>query len=440
MNTTIQQNGNWIDYSEEELSILEEEYFLEEEKFITRIYVALIGIIATNSLFGFFLPSTLLRITELVFCGVTGHSLYRLYKMDAMIKFQGWSKLLCTLLVLCLLQILIRGNWLELSMREIPLYILSKTFCLPYLLPFCILFLPNREHIEKISNIFFWGSLLVFPIWLLNADNLIGKTFEGESIGAYLPFLACFLIAYPTELSTRRKITVWIIWAIYLVLMLLNARRNMIFSLAYYAFIGYYVNIGKHISSSMTLRIIFNGVASFMVIIPLVLNFSFLTSTYFQRLNERLGENTRTEVELLFWADYMSSTQPEQAFGKGAYGSYYQESKNLQTGEVSTDRFLIETGYLNMLLKGGYVFMVIIILIMLTCMIKAFQIKWLEGLYLRLAFILYPIDCYTTDLTCFFTFQSVIFWLSINLVLSNWPQYEEDDQGEYEFETECLKH
>lgn len=425
------QNSEITNYSEEEISVWAEECFLEEEKYITRIYVALLGLIATNPLFENFIPSTALRITELAFCAVMAHSLFTLYRLKALVFFQGWSKFLCTLLALCLIQILIRGNWLELTGKELPLYFLSNIFCLPYLLPFCLLFLPNKDHIERISNIFFWGTLLVIPIWIINANNLIGKTFEGESIGAYLPFLGCFLIAYPTNLPKGRKLILWSIWGIYLLLMLLNARRNMIFSLCFYGFIGYYVNLSKFIGSR-TMRIIISTIIGTLVAAPLFLSFSSIMGNYFSRLENRMDEDTRSGVELLFWADYANSTQIQHAFGKGSHGSYYQEMIDKDTGEITTDRVLIETGYLNMLLKGGYIFMAVLIVLMITCFIKSFEIKPTEGTFCKLIFILFAVDCYATDLVCMFTTQSVIFWISVNLALDYWEQneysnFEEDE-------------
>lgn len=430
MTETKTHNSSLADYTDEELSAWEEVCFLNEEKYITRIYVALIGIIAANQLLEFVLPSTFIRIIELGFFVFITSSFFRMYRLKALVRFEGWPKILCVLIVLCLIQILIRGNWQELSLKDLPLYILNRIFCLPYLLPFCVLFLPNSDHVKRISSIFYWGTLFVIPMWIIHFDSLIGETFEGESIGAYLPFLGCFLLAYPTELPTRRKIVLWSIWGTYLLLMLLNARRNMIFSLCFYAFIGYYVNIGKHIGSTM-LRFFLNGLAVLIVALSLLLNFSTITGSYFQRLNDRINEDSRSGVELLFWADYLTSTPMEQAFGKGAYGSYYQEMTNKETGETTTDRFVIETGYLNMLLKGGYVFMAIIIIVMLTCFVKSLRIQWLEGLYLRLAFILFAIDCYTLDLICMFTTQSVIFWLSVNLALDYWPKYSEEADEDY---------
>lgn len=430
-------NNNATNYSEEEQFAREDAWLLEEEKYVSNFYIALIILLSIGQLIEPLFGTTIARLLELLSLVTMVISFLRLKRQGSLIKFQGWSRALCLMVSLCLLQVFLRGSWSELGLKDLGLYIINTTFSLPYIVSLCILFLPNTYHIDRISNIFFWGTLLVVPIWLINLDNLVQDLWRGESVGAYLPFLACFLLSYPNSLSRRRKIIMWIIWGIYLALMILNARRNMIFSLSVYAAIAYYIRIGRHMNSAFK-RIIFNGLTLSIVVLPLLLNFSTSSNANLKRLNNRITEDTRSSVELFFLADYYTYTQAEQAFGKGAYGTYFQYTWNKEIGKMGEERFVVETGYLNMMLKGGYILMFIIILFLLTCLIKALWAEGPEGIYFRFAFIYFIVACYATDLVCICTFQSVVFWLSVNLLLTHQPLCEEYGPCEENIESQLI--
>lgn len=417
------------EYFDEELGTLEYEFFCKEEKYVTWYYVSLIVLLSFSQLIEPFFETTIARSVELLSLIVMAYSFVRLKLQGSLIKFRGWRFGLCMILFLCMLQVFIRGHWSGLDIKELGIYIVNQTFSLPYIVAISMLFLPSGYHVDRICHIFFWGTLLVLPIWLIHSDELVQDLWKGETIGAYLPLLTCFLLAYPNNLSWRRKLLLWGIWGVYLVLMALNARRNMIFTLFSYAAIAYYINVGKYMRSAFA-RIILNALITSIIALPLLLNLPTFSNSNFKRLNSRITEDTRSAIELFFLADYYTYTPTEQAFGKGSYGTYYQHTWNMEEEKMGKERFVVETGYLNMMLKGGYILLAVMILVLLICLIKSFGTDGLEGIFFRLAFIYFIVACYATDLICTLTFQSVIFWLSVNLLLTHQYIHEEDELDE----------
>ena len=100
------------------------------------------------------------------------------------------------------------------------------------------------KYYKEILQLFYKASLFVIPIWILNSNLLVQlDTYKGEHIGVYLPFLSAFLLGFLPLFRKKEKYFVVSIWAIYFMLMLLNARRNVSLSLALYAFIAYIFSI-----------------------------------------------------------------------------------------------------------------------------------------------------------------------------------------------------
>ena len=86
------------------------------------------------------------------------------------------------------------------------------------------------------------------------------------------------------------------------------------------------------------------------------------------------------------------------------------------TMEVSFDRNVIETGYLNLLLKGGLLHIASLLAILFTALFKALSTKknLIRGMGMFL--IVYLLDLYMTDHLCYFAVKPVVFWLIISIV------------------------
>lgn len=388
----------------------------KEKRAVCTIYSLLILMICIDAFLSSFVVSTLIRGTELFSLTVILFNLYRLKRLGSLHLPQGSLRLSVLFLFAMIVTIVARGNWND-SMQNLLLKLLDFYGFLSFVLPFIIIPLPNARHLDIIKKVFFIGALISIPLWILNIGQLVQDEFYGESVGMYMPVFAAFLWGFPFVKKSNRRIC-FAIWAIYIVLMALNARRNMMFLLFSFGAIAYYCNnlsrFAKHRIQGIGLTIA-AIIISILLVVP---TFDFLSGNVFGRFSNHIGEDTRSYVEELFLLDFTSSPIEDWIWGRGLDGSYYQEMINYDTGEVKTDRSGIETGYLNNILKGGVLYASVIVVIMLACLFRSIRVKNIYSVYLRLVFLMFFVDLYSTVLMGYFGVKSVLFWFCVSLAMS----------------------
>ena len=389
-----------------------------ELKYIKRIYILLFVMILLNPLLSKFVSNTIiLRSIEIVcYAGILFYE-YKLYRNNSLRSFHSYEKWLYILLLLISASIVVRGDWPN-SPKDFALHILATP---KYLLPFIIVSLPNTKYFIQIILLFYKISLWVIPLWIINITELIQiGTSRGESIGSLLPFISAFLLGFVGFFSKRQRILNIIIWAVFFLLMMLNARRNVAFSLLLYAFIAYIfsiiANMKKNIVKSVLIMLI-----SVLIGLFLVLKMDTLSSGLFKNMSNRFSEDTRSGVEELFFADFANAPITDWIFGRGMDGGYYQIIVNEETGDINDNRTAIETGYLNMMLKGGVVYDVVIVLIMLLAIKRGYSKRNRMCLFLTTILLTYFIDLYTTNPVCAFSVRSILFWFCISVLSRNVP-------------------
>lgn len=84
--------------------------------------------------------------------------------------------------------------------------------------------------------------------------------------------------------------------------------------------------------------------------------FSNMADSFFATLMERGDENTRSGVEESFYADM--KTEADWIFGRGWFGAYYDPIFN-------KPRLGVETGYLTLILRGGLLYLIPYVIILL---------------------------------------------------------------------------
>lgn len=388
----------------------------KEKRAVCTIYSLLILMICIDAFLSSFVVSTIIRGIELFSLAVILFNVYRLKRLGSLHLPQGSLKLSVLFLFAMIMTIVARGNW-SVSMQNLLLKLLNFNGFLPFALPFIIIPLPNARNLDIIKKVFFIGALVSIPLWILNIGQLVQDEFYGESVGMYMPVFAAFLLGFPFVKKSNRKIC-FAIWAVYIVLMAFNARRNMIFLLFGFGAIAYYCNnlsrFAKHRIQGIWLTIIVT-VISILLVVP---TFDFLSGHVFSRFSDHISEDTRTSVEEFFLLDFTASPIEDWIWGRGLDGSYYQEMKNLDTGEIETDRSIIETGYLNNILKGGVLYAGVIVVIMLACLLRSIRVKNIYSVYLRFVFLIFFIDLYSTVLMGYFGVKSVLFWFCVSLAMS----------------------
>lgn len=386
-----------------------------EYKYVMRIYMLLFSMLIINPLLcNFIHVTTILRSMELLcYIGIFFYE-FKLYKNNCLKRLFGYEKFLYVILFLISIEIIIRGDW-PTSPKDIALHILGTQ---TYVLPFIIIPLPNEKYLGDIIKLFFKISLFVIPLWIINVSDLVQVgTYKAEGIGILLPFLSAFILGLGTCLSGRQRKINFAIWAVYFILMMLNARRNVSFSLLLYAFIAYMFVSYSSLKKNMA-KFILIALFSILTLLILMLNIDSLASGIFSNMAGRLKDDSRSGVTELFFADFATSPVSDWIFGRGMDGGYYQVETNEETGEISDNRQIIETGYLQLMLKGGMIYDVVIILFMFTAIVSGFKRHNKIISYITVILMTYFIDLYTTNPVCSFSVRSILFWFCISILLN----------------------
>lgn len=354
--------------------------------------------------------TTILRMMELLCLISILITEYKLYRMKCLKQFHSYESFLYGALGIISVGIIIRGNWPN-TPNNFALHVLTTPV---YLLPFIIVPLPNKKYFAELIQLFYKLSLWVIPLWLINISDLVQDSFHGESIGSYLPFISAFLLGLGAFFNRRQRTLNVILWLIFLLLMILNARRNVSFSLLVYAAIAYIFSMLTYIKKNKA-KFILNMFGTVFIMLVLLLLVDSFTSGIFKRLANRANEDTRSGVEELFFADFASSPVSDWIFGRGMDGGYYQIVKNEETGETTDNRTVIETGYLHMVLKGGVAYDIIIVLIMLLSIKRGYEQNNRTCSFIATILCTYFIDLYTTNPIGLFYVRSILFWFCISI-------------------------
>lgn len=386
----------------------------KEEKLVMWVYAFIALRLAADQLLSPFLVSTLVRLFEFICVGGMFWCVLRIWMRGDRARYRGWPLFLFLLYALNCIGIMARGDFSG-GLKSLVMDKLNgPDAILAYTLPFIILSLPNRKHFRAILEVLFLSMLLTVPIWLLNVTDLVREEYLGEAIGAYLPFYGTILLLFRRKLSRGRRLAIYAVYFIFLLLMVLNARRNVIVSLLMYFAIAFIVGNLALIRSNR--KILLAGIAGVIILGGVAMaSWQSLSQSVFSRLIDRAQDDTRSQVELLFLVDMSSAPLSDWIFGRGMDGSYYQMVENSEENSITYDRKVIETGYLHMILKGGLVNVLLILLILFTAFFKGMKSgkTLLKGLAWFL--LVYLIDMYSTNPVSFFAVRTVIFWLIVSV-------------------------
>ncbi|MGB4845380.1 MAG: hypothetical protein WBP16_13015 [Ferruginibacter sp.] len=287
-----------------------------------------------------------------------------------------------------------------------------------YLAPAIVLFPRNLSFYKKlfnviiILNIFYLIYNLIFYKDITNSDRTSLRS-QGmmESFTIILAFHAGFiLLTYIYHSSKRRFFTLGIL-LLTILLAIYRARRGLIFMCVTTLLCYFMIYL---ITTKKKFLIIYASVLLSVVTIYYISNiYKQSEGGLFGYLMARGDEDTRSGVEEYMIAD-MSET--DWIIGKGIAGEYY--CPNIDVNDVTGYRSVIETGYLQMMLKGGAVSLVLYLLIGIPAMfLGLFASKNILskacGMWILLSTIyIYPIVVTGFDV------RYLIYWLAISICYS----------------------
>ena len=235
-----------------------------------------------------------------------------------------------------------------------------------YLFPLLLL-IPIAPLVRSYLLMGRWLMLIGIPLMLMPllyyaSFSAIQFCFEG--------YLACAGLI----LMTSRYHTKGWLWAAALSLFVgfivatITARRGLMMTSMLYMLGGAYMIIfrGKRLKRSTQMLLIATGISLALLAAGI---FMLGSNGIFSKIAGRAGDNTRDYVFLFFFFD-MLQTPLDMILGRGIRGVYECQGVD---GGYETTRSAVENGILQMMLKGGIVYVILILTTLCTAIRQAWR-------------------------------------------------------------------
>ncbi|MFB6318208.1 O-antigen polymerase [Saccharicrinis sp. FJH54] len=281
---------------------------------------------------------------------------------------------------------------------------------LMYLTPFFIFLNFKIRNINIISNLIIllgFSYLILISISVMSIINPLN--IQGQIILEYLSrFLIIpvtyIILTYPFQ-TKKKKVISFIFIIVALAFAIIRARRGLIFNLLLPVIFAYILNVKN---STKKVKPIIITVILLSLILTVLTKISIDKNSTLYLLSERLYQDTRTQVEQYFYDDL---TDLEFFIGKGINGKYYCPIGLTPDGK----RAVIETGYLQIILNGGLIWLILFVLIAVPAIFLGLnksnnQLSKASALWV----LIFILNSYPSTVTSF-SLNYVLFWISISI-------------------------
>ncbi len=257
-------------------------------------------------------------------------------------------------------------------------------------------------QIEELKKIFYLALIfgivylvisIVFFSYFTTIDiENMNTLFSPEAFIVFFPsslIIILFTSNYHSKRINYLNIGI-LLFAIFASVLLARRNKVLYFGTAF-LFTGYLINFTKSIiiKQKRFLNTIYSALFISLVVAITVINLDKF-ALFFERIET--GGESREGVIDEFFSDFDSSPQ-DWIWGRGFHGKFY--SKTLSTSDMDNYRDVIENGYLFLILKGGIIYLVLLIIIILLSFYNGFiRSKNLLSKGMALILILYLIDLY----------------------------------------------
>jgi len=228
----------------------------------------------------------------------------------------------------------------------------------PLIIPLFVFFEKNISTLVLLIKYIYFIGIFFLLVSLLSPNILIQWLTAERFIG--IAISSGFVLMNASYLGNRKTNISFLVLFISLLSVIYLGRRNVVVTLSGYIIASYILNI-----TSKTKSLLFR---SFPILIGALIfflfSFSNLNTKLTQKMNERFNEDTRSEL----FATYFLEMQDYMTFGKGMNGTYYSpmsgdtDDEGIAFTEVEY-RNVIENGYLQLMLTGGVVHIVLFLLV-----------------------------------------------------------------------------
>lgn len=235
-----------------------------------------------------------------------------------------------------------------------------------YLYPLLLLIpvFPLVRSFYRVSKWLMFASIPLLCLTVMYYTNFgaIQFVFEGFVMGA------AFILMTSRYHSRNLLLSAAGILAFSFLIATITARRNLMMTTMLYLLGGAYMILFRShkVSKSTQIFAIMSGV---VVALAGTVFFLMNSTGIFSTIVARSGDDTRSYVFLLFFWDLLQ-TPLDMIIGRGIRGTY--ECQGVE-GPYRTMRSVVENGYLQLLLKGGIIYIVAYITTFITAICKAWR-------------------------------------------------------------------
>jgi len=307
-------------------------------------------------------------------------------------------------------------NGFKYDYTSIKYLLLSADYgALFYLVPF-VIFLPlDFTFLKKLFNVIIILAVFYVIYTVLFIKPLLNRSSETQDVIEHLvrnlSMTAGFLLLTYKYHSSKRNFIAFSVMILSLLFTIYRARRGLSTTLICILIPAYFIYL---FSTKKKIAVIYCSVLFLILGIFYASNLYNVTNNkLFGFMAERGTEDTRSLVEDYFYEDMK---EKDWIFGKGVYGSYY--CPDIEEDQESDYRTLIETGYLQIILKGGLIRLTLFLLIALPApFLGLFFSKNMLSKAAAIWIIVALISLYPATVESF-SLQYLIVWISIGICYS----------------------
>lgn len=318
---------------------------------------------------------------------------------------------------LWLLIVIIRGFVFNYSSLKFMLFD-AEFGLLRYFVPLILLFPRDLHYYRKLFNVIVILGLIFILYDIVFRGNLLdlnytnnNTKFTFEYFAKILSIPVGFIMLTYHYHTLRRKLFALFIIAVGAGFALLRARRALLFMTVSPLVFSYLLFLYE--GKKKLLIIVFSIFIGAFLVYYGVKVYNENRNGMFALITERMYENTRSAVEDNFYQDM---TTRDWIIGKGINGQYY--SPGIDLGNTSGYRGMIETDYLNIILKGGIISLVLLFMIVIPAIIKGlFYSKNLLSKAAAFWIILWLMELYPANVNSF-SLNHLLVWISIGICYS----------------------
>lgn len=285
-----------------------------------------------------------------------------------------------------------------------------------YGVPLIILFPQKFIFYKKLFKVIVILAISFLLFDILFIKQLLDRSSDTQDVIEYLAkFLSIpcgyILLTYKYH-SRNRKLLAFGVMIISLLFALYKARRGLSLicgSILIFSYLLYLVNTRRVVMTIyLSVLLVLGGVYYESSI------YNINNNKLFSFIAKRGEEDTRTPVELYFYSDLKTN---DWILGRGINGEYY--CPNIDENQLTDYRSYIETGYLEIILKGGIIFLGLYLLILIPALfLGLFYSKNILSKAAAIWIIISLMALYPSTVNTF-TLNFLLVWISAGICYSS---------------------